>query len=53
MSNERQATVYRDANADIRVRVDAPGIAAVSAKIDPAVFIYEVAKVAGLTVKIG
>ena len=50
---ERRAEVYRDANDAIRVRVDAPGIAAVSAKIDAAAFIMEVAKVAGLTVKIG
>jgi hypothetical protein len=50
---ERKAEAYRDAHGDVRVKVDAPGIAAVSAKIDPAVFIYEIAKVAGLTVKLG
>jgi hypothetical protein len=52
-TSERKAVAYRSANGDIRVKVDAPGIAAVSAKIDPAIFIYEIAKIAGLTVKIG
>lgn len=50
---DRRAEVYQDTNRRIRVRVDAPGIAAVSAEIDPAMFIYEIAKVAGLNVKIG
>lgn len=52
-SDDRKAEVYRDAKDDVRVRVDAPGIAAVSAKIDPAAFIRQVAEVAGLTVTIG
>ena len=52
-SEERKAVAYRDAKGDVRVKVDAPGIAAVSARVDPATFIMELAKVAGLNVKIG
>lgn len=51
MSTDREAQVYTDSNGNIRVRVDAPGIAAVSATIDPKQFIQQVAAEAGITVE--
>ena len=49
---ERKAQVYTNANGELRVKVDAPGIAAVSAAIDARTFIEAIAKEAGLTVTI-
>lgn len=49
---ERRATVYTNANGELRVKVDAPGIAAVSAKIDAEAFIHAIADEAGLAVTI-
>lgn len=52
MGEERKAEVYTNADGELRVKVDAPGIAAVSAVIDARAFIEAVAKEAGLTLTI-
>jgi hypothetical protein len=51
-ASEHVATVYRTTEGDLRIKVDAPGIAAVSAKIDPSALIHEIAKQAGLVITV-
>lgn len=53
MSSDRTYKLYRDAHGDYRIRVDAPGIAAISARFDPARLIKDIADLTGLTVRLG
>lgn len=45
--------VFRNANGEYRISVDAPGVAAVSAPFEPAKLITEIAKLTGITIHIG
>lgn len=47
-----EAVVYTSAEGELRVKVDAPGIAAVSAPIDAEAFIKAIADEAGLAITI-
>lgn len=52
-ASERTYKLYRDANGNYRLRIDAPGIAAISAKFDPAELIRDIAELTGLEVRLG
>lgn len=52
-TTDRTYKLYRDANGDYRIRVDAPGIAAVSARFDPAQLVKDLADLTGLTIRLG
>ena len=45
--------LYQDAKGDYRVKVDAPGIAAVSAKFEPADLVARLSKLTGLDIRLG